>query len=125
MNITENNQVAFEAWAEKRGLDLNRDHRGGGYHTARTHTAWEAWHEACAYASNSGGETPIIQAPPQTLAEELSAILNRHSAACLQSFDMAIRGREVWYGRNPDRGPAGLLTGATLKLNDTPVSRLD
>lgn len=76
---------------------------------------------------------PIDQAlAPPTFQDELERLLNSRSmengsntpdfllahylSACLESFDYTVRERESWYGRNPDVGPAGIVTGAP----DTP-----
>lgn len=68
-----------------------------------------------------------MPAPTENFEKELENLINRYSienasntpdfilarymAGCLSNFNETVRRREVWYGRDPNIGPAGVRTG--------------
>lgn len=43
-------------------------------------------------------------------------ILAKYLQSCLEAFDCAVRERETWYGRDPQRGPASAQDPDAAKL---------
>jgi hypothetical protein len=51
-------------------------------------------------------------------------ILAKYLTSCLEAFDVAVRERETWYSRDPERGPGQAVTADPVPLSDNPLHNI-